>query len=74
MADNTLQIKRSSTASTSPPITGGSTLVAGELAINTTDKKLYFKDSSGNLKYFVESGEAQATANAEAVAMSVALG
>ena len=74
MASNTLQLKRSSDAGDTPPVSGGTTLVVGEIAINTNDKKLFFKDSSGNLKYFVESGEAQTTANAEAVAMSVALG
>ena len=74
MASNTLQLKKSSTAGDTPPVSGGTTLVAGEIAINTADKKLYFKDSSGNLKYFVESSEAPSTANSEAVAMSVALG
>ena len=74
MASNTLQLKKSSTAGDTPPVSGGTTLVAGEIAINTADKKLFFKDSSGNLKYFVESDEAQSTANSEAVAMSVALG
>ena len=53
---------------------GGTTLVAGEIAINTNDKKLFFKDSSGNLKYFVESEEAKQTAIDEAVALSIGLG
>tara|TARA_Y100000401_G_C8289079_1_gene207659 strand:- start:413 stop:637 length:225 start_codon:yes stop_codon:yes gene_type:complete len=74
MASNTLQLKKSSTAGDTPPVSGGTTLVAGEIAINTADKKLYFKDSSGNLKYFVESDEAKQTAIDEAVALSIGLG
>ena len=52
MASNKLQLKKSSSAGATPPVSGGSTLLAGEVAINTADRKLYFKDSSGNLKYF----------------------
>lgn len=74
MASNKLQLKRSSSSASTPPISGGNTLLAGELAINTADKKLYFKDSSGNLKYFVESDEAKQTAIDEAVALSIGLG
>lgn len=74
MASNTLQLKRSSDTGDTPPISGGTTLVAGEIAINTNDKKLFFKDSSGNLKYFVESEEAKQTAIDEAVALSIGLG
>ena len=74
MASNTLQLKKSSTAGDTPPVSGGSTLVAGEVAINTADKKLYFKDSSGNLKYFVESSEAEQTATDSATSLAIALG
>tara|TARA_B100000287_G_C20211703_1_gene614380 strand:- start:171 stop:395 length:225 start_codon:yes stop_codon:yes gene_type:complete len=74
MASNKLQLKKSSSAGATPPVSGGSTLLAGEIAINTADKKLYFKDSSGNLKYFVESDEAKQTAIDEAVALSIGLG
>lgn len=74
MASNTLQLKKSSTAGDTPPVSGGTTLVAGEIAINTADKKLYFKDSSGNLKYFVESSEAEQTATDSATSLAIALG
>ena len=74
MASNTLQLKKSSTAGDTPPVSGGTTLVAGEVAINTADKKLYFKDSSGNLKYFVESSEAEQTATDSATSLAIALG
>jgi len=44
---NKIKLKRSSTAGSSP--TSGQ-LDDGELAINTTDKKVFFKDSSGNVQ------------------------
>jgi hypothetical protein len=43
MADNTIQLKRSSVAGKTP---NTSTLATGELAINLTDKKLYSSDGS----------------------------
>ena len=43
---NTIQIKRSSTASAVP--TSGN-LAVGELALNLADKKLYTKDASNNI-------------------------
>jgi hypothetical protein len=43
MADNTIQLKRSSVAGKTP---NTSTLSTGELAINLTDKKLYSSDGS----------------------------
>lgn len=46
MAGTTLKIKQSALAGKVP--TSGS-LVQGELALNTADKKLYSKDSSGNI-------------------------
>ena len=44
---NTILLKRSSTASSAP--TAGQ-LSAGELAINTLDEKIFFKNSSGTVK------------------------
>ena len=44
---HTVLIKRSSTSSSSP---SGAQLAAGELAINTVDEKLFFKNSSGTVK------------------------
>lgn len=43
---NTIQIKRSSTAGSIP--TSGN-LVAGELALNLVDKKIFSEDASGNV-------------------------
>jgi hypothetical protein len=44
---NTILLKRSSTASSVPT---ASQLSAGELAINTLDEKIFFKNSSGTVK------------------------
>lgn len=43
---NTIQIKRSSTAGAIP---SAASLVAGELAVNLTDRKLYTEDAGGNV-------------------------
>ena len=43
---NTIIIKNSSTASAVP---SAGSLTQGELAINVTDKKLFTKDSEGNV-------------------------
>ncbi len=42
---NTWQLKRSSSAGSAP-----ATLLDGEIAINTADKKLYYKDSGGTIR------------------------
>lgn len=42
----TIVVKNSSTASAVP---GSGDLVQGELAVNVTDKKIYTKDSGGNI-------------------------
>jgi hypothetical protein len=42
-----IQLYRSTTASAAPT---GANLAAGELAINTTDEKLYFKNAAGTVK------------------------
>jgi hypothetical protein len=68
---NTLLLKRKTDATGSPV---PNDLVAGELAINTVDKKLFFEDSSGNIQEIKDSTTAASDALANAVAMSVALG
>ncbi len=45
---------------------------AGELAINTVSGRLYFKDSSNNIKYYADS-TASATTD-DATALAIALG
>lgn len=49
---NTIQLKRSSTAASAP--TAG-VLSLGELAINTVDEKIFFKNSAGTVKFLSES-------------------
>ncbi len=68
---NIVQLKRK-TSGTGSPVAGD--LSAGELAINTVDKKLFFKDSSNNIQEIKDSTTLTAEALADAVAMSVALG
>jgi|9_EtaG_2_1085328.scaffolds.fasta_scaffold01449_11 hypothetical protein len=68
---NTLQIKRKTNATGSPT---ASDLTEGELAINTVDKKIFFKDSSNNVQEIKDSTTLASEALADAVAMSVALG
>tara|TARA_Y100001972_G_C7435162_1_gene223743 strand:- start:12 stop:224 length:213 start_codon:yes stop_codon:yes gene_type:complete len=68
---NTLQLKRKTNATGSP--TAGN-LSEGELAINTVDKKLFFKDSSNNVQEIKDSTTQTEEALANSVAMAVALG
>ena len=68
---NTVILKKKTNGTGSP---SASDLVAGELAINTVDKKLFFEDSSGNIQEIKDSTTLAAEALADAVAMSVALG
>lgn len=48
-----IQLYRSSTASTAP---SAGNLTDGELALNTVDEKLYFKNSSGVVKQIAGAG------------------
>ena len=50
---NTILIKRSSTPNAAPT---ANALSAGELAINTADGKLFFKDASGNVQVLASIG------------------
>ena len=69
---NTLLLKRKTNGSGEPD--GTNDLAAGELAINTVDKKIFFLDSSDNVQEIKDSTTAASDALANAVAMSVALG
>jgi len=68
---NVLKIKRR-TSDTTAPVAGD--LAAGELAINTVNKKLYFKDSSNAVQEIKDNTSAQAEAQADATALAIALG
>ena len=68
---NTVQFKRKTNATGSP---SASDLAEGEIAINTVDKKIFFKDSSNNVQEIKDSTTLASEALADAVAMSVALG
>jgi len=46
---------------------------AGELAINTVSGRLYFKDSSNNIKYYADSTQSATTDDATALATSLAI-
>ena len=54
----------SSTASATP---SAGNLVAGELALNTTDEKLYFKNASGTVKLLASNASTSATVSSVAV-------
>lgn len=66
---NTIQLKRSSTASAVP---APSSLVAGELAINTADGKLFLKKDSGVVVDIT--GSSSATTAAKAIAFTMIWG
>ena len=59
-----------STTAATAPIAGN--LVAGELALNTLDEKLYFKNSVGTVKLLASSAAA-AAASAAAPAAAAAI-
>ena len=62
-----IKLKKSETASSVPTT---SNLVAGEVAVNTADQKIYVRDSSSNIVEVANEGESLGTV----LAMSVALG
>ncbi|MDB4681321.1 hypothetical protein OAE88_00275 [bacterium] len=64
-----IKLKRSETASSVP---GTSDLQVGELAINTSDKKIYVKDSGNNIVE-VANQSTGATVD-DATALAIALG
>jgi hypothetical protein len=61
--------KRSHSAATVPTT---SDLVAGELAVNTADTKIYMRDDSNNIVRV--SGQTAAEVTAKAMALAIALG
>ena len=62
-----IKLKKSETASSVPTT---SNLVAGEVAVNTADLKIYVRDSSNNIVEVANKGEELGTV----LAMTVALG
>tara|TARA_Y100000590_G_scaffold414070_1_gene510571 strand:- start:3507 stop:3719 length:213 start_codon:yes stop_codon:yes gene_type:complete len=68
---NTVLLKRKTNGSGSPD---ADDLAAGELAINTVDKKLFFEDSSGNIQEIKDSTTLAAEVQADTVALAIALG
>ena len=62
-----IKLKKSETASSVPTT---SNLVAGEVAVNTADQKIYVRDSSDNIVVVANKGEELGTV----LAMTVALG
>ena len=68
---NQVVIKNKATASSAPDTDD---LVAGELALNTNDGKLYYENSGGNIKYFGDSADSLTAAAADATALAIALG
>ncbi len=62
-----IKLKKSETASSVPTT---SNLVAGEVAVNTADQKIYVRDSSNNIVEVANKGENLGTV----LAMTVALG
>ena len=61
--------KRSHSAANVPDT---SDLIAGELAVNTADAKIYFRDDSNNIVRV--SGQTAAEDTAKAMALAIALG
>lgn len=68
---NTLKLKRKTDGSGSPQ---AGDLAEGELAINTVDKKIFFKDSNGSIQSIKDSTTTKSEAEADAVALAIALG
>ena len=68
---NQVVIKNKATADSAPAT---SDLIAGELALNTNDGKLYYENSGGNIKYFGDSADSLTAASADATALAIALG
>ena len=65
-----IKIKRSESASSAP---SASDLATHEIAMNTADKKIYTKDSNGNIVTVASHVEGLATED-DILALSIALG
>lgn len=66
-----IQIYRSTTAAAVPL---AADLAAGELAINTTDEKLYFKNAAGTVKLLASNSATSGATKGQAIAFSIIFG
>ncbi len=62
-------IIKNRTSDNTAAVTGD--LDTGELAINTVSGRLYFKDSSNNIKYYADSTQSATTDDATALAIAL---
>ena len=61
-----------STTAAATPSAGN--LVAGELALNTVDEKLYFKNSAGTVKLLASNAATSGVTKGQAIAFSMIFG
>jgi hypothetical protein len=66
-----IQLYRTTTASAVPL---AADLAAGELAINTLDEKLYFKNSAGTVKLLASNSATSGATKGQAIAFSIVFG
>jgi hypothetical protein len=66
-----IQLYRTSTAAAVPL---AADLAAGELAINTTDEKLYFKNNAGTVKLLASNSATSGATKGQAIAFSMIFG
>jgi len=66
-----IQLYRTSTAAAVPL---AADLAAGELAINTTDEKLYFKNAAGTVKLLASNSATSGATKGQAIAFSMIFG
>lgn len=66
-----IQLYRTTTASAVPL---AADLAAGELAINTLDEKLYFKNSAGTVKLLASNSATSGATKGQAIAFSMIFG
>jgi hypothetical protein len=66
-----IQLYRTTTAAAVPL---AADLAAGELAINTTDEKLYFKNNAGTVKLLASNSATSGATKGQAIAFSLIFG
>jgi hypothetical protein len=66
-----IQLYRTTTAAAVPL---AADLAAGELAINTTDEKLYFKNAAGTVKLLASNSATSGATKGQAIAFSLIFG
>jgi hypothetical protein len=66
-----IQLYRTTTAAAVPL---AADLAAGELAINTTDEKLYFKNAAGTVKLLASNSATSGATKGQAIAFSLVFG